>query len=774
MKLSEILDLREEMELSLLCDVSQLQDSFLFRAQYRARKIAEYVVGDDGKVVRERLGLFEGEGYFFYPNGEKDCLIREHQSGVLKNLNVKLLERFLLPLCHKGAERLVRDSLGLEDSVKLENKHVRRAVLAAMLGMLRQNLGSCFATAFAIMVHGAHPDQFLKDMDELLSAGRLRRVFGGVEYSVPLSLSTGFGDLKRKIGPNARFSPGLIGFDLVGSDAEECIHRTVLKRHKMSAEKYEAEVKKGVSLSPFTPPPSVKIIEVQREERDAKAAFKGFTDNPLLKAWEYTLASFSEVKMEFSKWNLYSSLGLNPEEKGGLGQVLYKFTQGKLEECNQKIGEYQREYEGAFHQIKFLQNQAKEEKSDAYVKAQYAASYHHMRSCEDLRDKFHSKGSYLANFYNFMLEKFSEQFKEYFQELYDPEMQDFKEGIYDDAPAGFRLVYKHGRADATLWTSIHNQEEWINALIDFFKRVEPACAHEVLQEEVSEVISLLILHLRTKEFLETAFKRMGQKKPWAYISGGTTETLVRTYAKREGALTEEKRVVDSPSDLLTFLIDVLKSVPATDMLMYSPTHAFILKPGFELFKEAWQDRGFTYTWIRDQYLLPRQEYYAKVIGQKAFVHGNLFQSLPIVHKKDWKDKALELLENREFLPFIEKQTQFLDQIIPADVFMENIFACVMNASPKRTPSFPFDLYHALVAKARAKGLLAPAPLIFADTNWTRDYFSFVVNPNSNELELWRVDYTGTKGTPMSIWNKWLDGSHKQPWGIYTKPYEYGI
>ncbi len=691
MKLSQILNLQEEMDLSLLCDMSQLQDSFLFRAQYRAKKIAEYVVGDNGKVNKERLNLFEEEEYLFYPNGEKDSLLREHQKNVLQKINIKLLEKFLLPLCHKGAERLVRDTLGLEDSTKLENKHVRRAVLSASLSILRQNIGSCFATAPAILIHETHPNQFLKDMEDLLSTGRLRRIFGGIEYTVPLSLSRGL--------------------------------------------------------------------------------IKKVTDNALLKAWEYTLASFSEVKMEFSGWNLYSSLGLNPEEKGGLGAVIYTFTQTKLEECNQKIGEYQKEYEAAFYQIKSLEAQAKNQESDTYVKAQYAASYYHMRSCEELRDKFYSKGSYFANFYQFMMEKFSEQFREYFQELYDPEMQDFSDGRYDDAPAGFRLVYKHGRTDATLWTSIHNQEEWIHSLIDFFRQIEPACAHDVLQEEVSEVISLLILHLRTKEFLESALKRMGLKKPWAYISGGTMETLIKTYAKRENPLTEEQRIVDSPSDLLTFLIDVLKSVPAVDMLMYSPTHAFILKPGFPIFKEAWQDRGFTYTWIRDQYLLPRQEYYAR---QKTFGHGNLFQSLPIIHKREWVGKALELLENREFLPFIEKQAQFLAEMIPADIFMENIFACVIATNSKDAPSFPFDLYQTLVAKARAKGLLAPAPLIFADTNWTRDYFSFVVNPKNNELELWRVDYTGTKGSPMTIWNKWLDGSRKQPWGIYTKPYEYGI
>ncbi len=47
-------------------------------------------------------------------------------------------------------------------------------------------------------------------------------------------------------------------------------------------------------------------------------------------------------------------------------------------------------------------------------------------------------------------------------------------------------------------------------------------------------------------------------------------------------------------------------------MIESPTHVFSLLPGFLLFKEGWLDVGFTYTWIRDRFLLPGKEFYSSM------------------------------------------------------------------------------------------------------------------------------------------------------------------
>ena len=78
-------------------------------------------------------------------------------------------------------------------------------------------------------------------------------------------------------------------------------------------------------------------------------------------------------------------------------------------------------------------------------------------------------------------------------------------------------------------------------------------------------------------------------------------------------------------------------------------------------------------------------------------------------------------------------------------------------------------FHLLVATAAQNLKLAlPAPILIADTNWIKEDFLFVVNPGTENLELWRGDYTGRVGFPMSNWNQWLNGSRKDVlWGVYT-------
>ena len=88
-------------------------------------------------------------------------------------------------------------------------------------------------------------------------------------------------------------------------------------------------------------------------------------------------------------------------------------------------------------------------------------------------------------------------------------------------------------------------------------------------------------------------------------------------------------------------------------------------------------------------------------------------------------------------------------------------------------AFPLNM-HTIVGKIFQKHQLAyPNPLIFADTNWVKDYFAFIVSPANNQLELWRVGESGLEGSPMSMWQQWLNGTRKDiPWSVYHKPYEY--
>ncbi|MFI0478062.1 MAG: hypothetical protein ACH349_02895 [Candidatus Rhabdochlamydia sp.] len=86
-----------------------------------------------------------------------------------------------------------------------------------------------------------------------------------------------------------------------------------------------------------------------------QAAFTGLTENTLLKAWEFTLASFSEADPQLIRWHLYTALGFSPEEPEGLGFIIHNCLQKKLEVYNQEIDKLQREVEITADQLRAVQ-----------------------------------------------------------------------------------------------------------------------------------------------------------------------------------------------------------------------------------------------------------------------------------------------------------------------------------------------------------------------------------------------------------------------------------
>ncbi len=818
--LAQILDLRQEGELALLCDLSGIQDSFRFRCQKRSLLLAQWLIDEKGELHLEKvdkiLSLLKKTGYIVYPQGFNDSLFMQRVEFILKKLRgdpafFKMIKKFSHPLCHRGAEQLIADAIGTH---KVTDAAIRQAVLAACLTLIRQNVGSCFATAPAILIHEEQIEAFLQDLYDLLTTGKLKRTFGGVLFSVPLSPSWGIGDLKKQLGLQAGLSPGLM---------EACIAAGLIDK-RLDGEEKQSALHQLIARYP----PQTTVEELIRQlvrnvdlEKEAQTAFKRMTDHALLKAWEFTLASFSEVKMEFSRWNLYSSLGFDPEEKGGIGQVIYSYLQEKLALANEQMERFQREYEIAFDQVKAVEilfRGAGTEAEARRLQAEYQSRAYHMRACLDVRDEAHREAARYSNLFAFLIKQYDLQFPEYFQEIYDADMQEIKTGPYDDSPAGFRLVYKHGRSDASLWSLIYDGKQYIDALIDFFRMSEAPVAAagdgEGGSDEIAEITTRIIAHLRTPEFIETAFVRMAkahrvslidrerlEKKPWAYTSGGTMTTLLKTYYRRESPLTEESRWVESPTDLLIFILDTLKNIHVKDpdrrMLMYSPTHAFILQPGWDFLKEGWQDGGFTYTWVRDRLILPRQRFYEELrlsydeqqflIKQFPFAKGEaaslqelrqslsaaardqfdafLYEALPLTSGQEWKDNVRYLLADIADLNVLDSFPDRFAEWMTAKAIQDIAKGCYLLS--RRSCLSGLDL-HAYIAR-RVQPF---PPLLFADTNWANHYFGFVVNPSTGQLELWRMDRTGSQGMPMSAWKEWLNGTTRAPWGIYTHPNQY--
>ncbi|MCX6989934.1 MAG: hypothetical protein NTX49_02540 [Chlamydiae bacterium] len=906
--------LKEEYDIAQIMGQTGLQDVFKFRCRRRSLLIADGILDEKGDLQPEALSrmihLLESEGYIPTPQGYSDRSLTNHILEILRkwenNKSFRfILRKFQMPLCHKYAERIIRDTIGVEVEHTLTDRDLRVAVLSACFFPLRQNVGSCFATAPAILIQKEQIENLLADLYDLVTMGKMIRTIAGKEYSVPLSPSIGIGELKKVVtnlsgDPEREMPPGLripleklqiipLGISPLEkklwfssklkvflqektSPTIEGFFRFVIFDHLEITEEemerflfeelslFRQSRKSDIIIDPRSSKRNEKFEKARTMEEKAKRIFLCMTENPLARVWEYTLASLSETKMEFSRWNLYSSLGLNQDEPGGIGQIIYKFVEEKIAGCNQKLEEYQQDYEIAFSQLRAtetLLKQAASESDARRLKAEYQSRAYHMQSCLEIRDQFYKKSSFYPKLFSFLIKQFDEQFPEYFQEIYDAEMQEVETTEYEDSPAGFRLVYKHGRRDASLWTMIHTQDQFINSLIDFFSFVEPqimgACETKGCDDDIKEIISLIIIHLRTEDFITSSFQRSAkvhqvkvgkkslkelqktEKKPWSYTSGGVMNTLLKTYYRREGEIYEDSFKVEGSLDLLTLILETMKSLPYNftayfpknlekRVLMHSPTHAFSLLPYNPSFFEAWDDNGFTYTWIRDHFLQPRQNFYRSISlsisEQETLMHlfaghipselslkimraatepscsvakfaknilkslpsspliedaldSFLYQALPLIPAHQWKESVTSILQEKvgnDLIPILALFPDDFPGYIPSKLIKELAKAFYLLC--KGEVALNFDLHAYVTERAENLKLSSPPPLIFADTNWSQNHFGFVVSPISEEVKLWRVTESGYEGGFLRSWVQYLSPGAVQNWAIYTKPMEY--
>jgi hypothetical protein len=652
---------------------------------------------------------------------------------------------------------------------------------------------------------------------------------------------------------------------------ERLIELVVMDRFQLTQaeiENYEME-KEGGLFRHLSPKKEAACRTMMEEKAKACSVFKGINDHSLLKAWEFTIASFTDYKIEFFRWNLYASLGLNHNQPGGIGEAIYRHLEEKLRETNTTTQKWHQEYERAHDQARTSESLLRN--ADSYqtarrLKAEHQARVYHMHSLLDMRNTSESQAYRYSQFFEFLLKEYDAKFQEYFQEIYDPSMEDLELDRFEDSPAGFRLIYKHGRSDPSQWTLIHNAAQYIHSLVSFFSMIESAiiakCEWETGKKEVALITTVVIQHLKTPPFLESSLRRMAEahqstplpfytasmekieKKPWAYTSGGTPTTLLRSYFCLEKEIAEEVRKAESPTDLALFLLDLMKGLPfgttevyETDtqrpFLMCSPTHAFLFKPGLEPFKSGWQDRGFTYSWFRDQFLLPAKRFYddctldatqqlflMRLFTREFFPHqGDLFFStFPSLSAAAFRNHFLDQLspyfKGTHLIQISDALDAFLQRHLPCHSFVQgkkcahDLLAEVVKKDPQMLSRsqkildslterreevvcgsairevvkyavrlgaevpLSFDIDGEIAAHAQTFFASAPRAFLFADTNWPHYYFGFVFNPGTEQMELWRVDRTGFIGSPMSMWSSYFDGTKRSLYSVYVRPQEY--
>lgn len=698
---------------------SGIGDPERFQALSRARLIAKNLLDNWGHLP-DILKTF-GQ------NAGISSIYQEHQIAILEafHTNKQFYDSLMtihLPANNSLANTLIRYSLQLPKTTVLTDRHAQEAALSAALVPLRQNVGSCFATAPGIFVQRYQLEVFFADLKTLIATGQLTRIISGEPFSVPLSPHWGEGDLDQLLSNRSLKNPAICS-----------------------------------ALQGTAPITSARIVRELFDEAITTSAcgiFKSYFDHALLKAWEFTLASFCEYKVEFYHWNLIAGLGLNLNEVGGVGQVIYQKVSEHLDRANEAVAEHQKDMDEAYGQLKISETHLRSVSSPSQahrLQATYKLHAHQFTSSERLRDEAHLQAKQYAELLNFAVKQYRQQFQDFFQEVYDVGMRNIRLDLYDDSPAGFRLVYKYGRTDPNLWTKITNEEDYLTALLDFFQvceaRLTNACDIENASGPIGEITTAIIQHIQTQAFIESAYSRvlalhkkarMGSQNctPWSYISGGSMEHLLKGYFCLD-ELPKEEMTPKSALDLLVFFIETLKNAPnhmtSRPLFAYSPSHAFLLLPQLQPFKEAWLSKEFTYTWVRDRYLLGAQDYYHQCLlspsDQATFIR---FMGLKNVEPKHIK------LTPKEF-------RDFLVEYAPAELIDGKLIEFLPRSE-------------------------ATQPLFFADSNWPGLWFAFAVNPGTNELDLWRSDPAFLSPRPMHMWRSDLDGTSKASWGIFLRQF----
>lgn len=835
--LSALLELPEEAEVSYQMDASPIQDSFRYRARRLGLRVANLAIDSKGELDKERLaaltGLLDGGAFLVGPGREGDSLIYGHIHACLKQLPHlwTWIRKFSPPLCHKKAEEIVRETLWPETVRKVETAHVRRAVMAAWLTALRQTTGSCFATAPAILIQRDHPGQFFKDLYELLSTGQLKRIVAGKEYSVPLTLSASRADLHRPLPPVFPITPGLRAAleaggaaftqELKGHPTVEKWLRSVLlessglTEQDVEDEEHLAQIQMAPLLAKQTAvyyqrptERAAKVAEWKKRLDKACSAFQAFTECALLRSWEYTIASFCDVKTDFARWNLYIGLGMHPDHKGGVGAFLYGAIDERLQKCNREIEALNSEYEREAQSARAIEAMLSNAVSDArrhQLKSELSMQLMAVSSLFEARERLAAKAEAIAEFFPSLLRQYDEKLQEYFQELFDPVI--FGEGthLYDDSLAGFRLVYKHGRKDASQWTPIYTGDAYVASLRDFFAAVETdiQIPPPLEKEFAAGITTALIQFIQTPEFLAAALARSqeaGRRSPWDYLSGGNLETLLQSYCNRDRPFAEARAIPHSEQELLRFFS---QKWPTGPLLMHSPTHAFLFYP--EALPDDPESLLEPTSWEWDE---PMREHIAHKVSDRLpqeeralFLH--LFRQKPLAEtNRQFREQLIEALGLR-----VKQPTALIDSVLyeqtpllsptEAKEALAALFAH-LGVRPQKIElegSFfgSFDLYKI------AKGLLLEAlktpfsstdwdlkiahamrhlrlsyrhPILFADTNWSNWFFGFVANPVTGHLELWRLNRTATQGFPMTDWKEWTSETNDSPWVVLTSPKEY--
>ena len=660
-------------------------DASLLRNSELALFLANALITEEGKLDQEflktSLEFFEKERFFiansfWYSAPRMEWLFQALQ--MLKEPDTQnQIKKIHKPVQNVSLDNMIRATLHLSQEHPLTDALAKRASIAAFLCDLRQHIGSCFATAPCLLIRKFRPDFFFGDVFDLMTKGSIRRVIEGKIFDLPIASSFGKGDSEKTFSLDPVLYPrkALYFFIMLLEKVDYFQEKAFLEKffvvkhlfrrwmHKFEnktvhlkmllqdfflhvynikmeeVEKFRHMQKEWDAKDTFITAkfPNANVAKAESQYQRALLILKSITSNALLKTWEYTIASMSDVKLDMTHWNSFAALGMDSGQRGGLSENVLATAKSIAANYEKEIKVYQDQIEQMSDYLNALNIRARSATPEQFQNlkqhalSQAAQLSRQIAERDDLINKINALSSKLQLF----CDKIMEFYTTYFQEVYDPEIE--TSSFFDDSPAGFRLVYKHGREDPNLWSCIFNDDDYVKMLTIFFHLMQSQFLQlEELKplkgEEIGKFFSGILLHIQSDSFIKSAYERCFQRgqrlfrnfptplpknafRPYVYFAGGTMMQLTNVYFKREQTVTVVEKNVQNTEELLAFILDTFLDLPLKvkeegnidpflGLLASCPTHAFVLRPYLKDMQNAIRRNEYPFTYIRDYILDP--------------------------------------------------------------------------------------------------------------------------------------------------------------------------
>ena len=478
------------------------------------------------------------------------------------------------------------------------------------------------------------------------------------------------------------------------------------------------------------------------------------------------------------------SLGLHPDQ-GGIGQFLFNSIQKKFTEANQRFSDLHDERRRQIGTAQAAERLLQGGDTRYEVQSEYHSAVHAANASAELIEETASLADFLGKVFQPIFDTAIEILPRFFQEVFDPALSESKTGLFEDSPAGFRLICKHDRSASSAWERIDTPTQFTESVCHFFEAVEREVTVEPkMRNAFSALMTEVVQFVRSEEFIEGALNRAQKEKratPWAYVSGGTMQTLVRNYLGIEPK--EFSRPIQTEKELLQFLIQAAKQTDGKQvLLMHSPTHAFLFYPSwlqaYDPERSARFVKQLDISEEKIDFLVDLFAAFLPEVQRPLFYHrfrqcatakdletlrknllnsanlpeenidGFLYESLPVFSLAEARG-ALEHLKEALFSRY---QKKFEMPLLNSKIQFITSKDLLQLAKPKKEVFSEIDWEKEIAIEARRQGLAYPQPILFGDTNWSTWCFGFVQNMVTGKLELWRLDRLGLRGMPMADWS----------------------